>query len=161
MPTTAFTGSLQPKKKADLQEIATALQISDTGTKEELQNRIKEHLDKNQFKLEENPAFSGLYGRIRRKRGLSAQPQTQPIVGYASLTLIQNVYTVYLLGDAVALHQPMTLLQRNGVLRARRVASVPWNPFVNRPLLRRTATCLHSWDASAFPPLHMQTIVAL
>lgn len=85
MPTPAFTGSLQPKKKADLQEIATALQISDTGTKEELQNRIKEHLDKNQFKLEEDPAFSGLYSRIRKKRGPSVQPQAQPVVGCASL----------------------------------------------------------------------------
>lgn len=91
MSTPAFTGSLQPKKKADLQEIATALQISDTGTKEELQNRIKDHLDRNQFKLEEDPAFSGLYGRIRKRRGPSAQPQPQPAVGYA-LALIQYIY---------------------------------------------------------------------
>jgi hypothetical protein len=75
MATIAFSGALQPKKKAELQEIATALQISDHGTKEELQNRIKAHLDKHQTKLEEEPAFAGLFGRVKRRRGGSEKPQ--------------------------------------------------------------------------------------
>jgi hypothetical protein len=75
MATVAFSGALQPKKKAELQEIATALQISDQGTKEDLQNRIKGYLDKNQTKLEEEPAFTGLFGRVKRKRGGSEKPQ--------------------------------------------------------------------------------------
>jgi hypothetical protein len=80
MATIAFSGSLQSKKKADLQEIATALQISDQGTKEDLQNRIKGYLDKNQTKLEEEPAFAGLFGRVKRKRGGSEKPQ--PTAGF-------------------------------------------------------------------------------
>lgn len=74
MATIAFSGALQPKKKAELQEIATALQISDIGTKEELQNRIKGHLEKNQSKLEDEPAFVGLFGRVKRKRQGSEKP---------------------------------------------------------------------------------------
>jgi hypothetical protein len=74
MATIAFSGALHPKKKAELQEIATALQISDVGTKEELQNRIKGHLEKNQSKLEEEPAFVGLFGRVKRKRQGSEKP---------------------------------------------------------------------------------------
>ena len=75
MATMAFSGSLQPKKKAELQEIATALQISDQGTKEDLQNRIKGYLEKNQTKLEEEPTFAGLFSRVKRKRGGSEKPQ--------------------------------------------------------------------------------------
>ncbi|KAH7882137.1 hypothetical protein F5I97DRAFT_1817671 [Phlebopus sp. FC_14] len=67
-----YSGSLQPKKKAELQEIATALKISDFGTKEDLQARIKKYLEANQKKLEADPAFAGLFGRRKR----SVQPQT-------------------------------------------------------------------------------------
>ena len=74
MATIAFSGALQPKKKAELQEIATALQISDQGTREDLQNRIKGHLDKHQTKLEEEPAFAGLFGRVKRRRAGSEKP---------------------------------------------------------------------------------------
>lgn len=79
MATIAFSGALPSKKKAELQEIATALQISDQGTKDDLQTRIKDHLDKHQTKLEEEPAFAGLFGRVKRKRGGSEKPQ--PIAG--------------------------------------------------------------------------------
>ncbi|KIJ60436.1 hypothetical protein HYDPIDRAFT_32241 [Hydnomerulius pinastri MD-312] len=67
----AYAGGLQPKKKAELQEIAQALDISDAGTKEDIQNRIKKHLDQNQSQLEANPVFAGLFGRRKR----SVQPQ--------------------------------------------------------------------------------------
>lgn len=82
MATIAFSGALHPKKKAELQEIATALQISDVGTREELQNRIKGHLEENQSKLEEEPAFVGLFGRVKRKRQGSEKPLVAPCVAF-------------------------------------------------------------------------------
>ncbi|KAI6030276.1 hypothetical protein EDC04DRAFT_2880458 [Pisolithus marmoratus] len=66
-----YTGSVQGKKKSDLQAIALALRINDKGTREELHLRIKKHLDDNQ-QLREDPAFVGLYS----KRNRSAQPQS-------------------------------------------------------------------------------------
>ncbi|KAE9393977.1 hypothetical protein BT96DRAFT_923798 [Gymnopus androsaceus JB14] len=71
-----FTGSLQPKKKGDLQSLADALNISSDGTKEELYNRLKKHLDKHQDELETDPQFSGLFDR-RRKRKESAPPPSK------------------------------------------------------------------------------------
>jgi SAP domain-containing new25 len=65
-----YSGSLQPKKKAELQDIASALNLSELGTKEELQSRIKKHLDNNQAMLEDDPSFVGLFGRRKR----SVQP---------------------------------------------------------------------------------------
>ncbi|KAG6902920.1 hypothetical protein C0995_009311 [Termitomyces sp. Mi166 len=67
-----FAGALMPKKKQELQEIALALKISDGGTKDDLMNRIKRHLELNPD-LEEDPSFSGLFGSRRRR---SVQPQT-------------------------------------------------------------------------------------
>ncbi|KAF8645597.1 hypothetical protein AX16_007679 [Volvariella volvacea WC 439] len=74
-PRTVYSGALPPKKKAELQELANALHLSDQGTKEELQIRIKKHLDLHQAALEENPVFAGLFGR--RRKG-SVQPQPAP-----------------------------------------------------------------------------------
>ncbi|EFI26909.1 hypothetical protein CC1G_15310 [Coprinopsis cinerea okayama7 len=80
MAPVAFTGALAPKKKSELQDIATALNISDQGTKDDLQTRIKKHLDNNP-ELEEDAKFAGLYARGRRRgsvapTGLKAPPST-------------------------------------------------------------------------------------
>lgn len=70
---TTFSGSLQGKKKSELQDIAIALEISDSGTREDLQNRIKHHLSQNEAELSEDPRFAGLlFGRGRKR---SVQPQ--------------------------------------------------------------------------------------
>lgn len=69
-----FAGSLQPKKKSDLQSLASALNISTEGTKEEVQTRIKMYLDKNQSELAEDPQFSGLYDRRRRRKESALPP---------------------------------------------------------------------------------------
>ncbi|KAF8589015.1 hypothetical protein K439DRAFT_1278805, partial [Ramaria rubella] len=67
-----FTGSLQAKKKQDLQDIALALNISDSGIRDELQNRIKLHLSQNEATLSEDPRFGGLYGRNRKRSWLDS-----------------------------------------------------------------------------------------
>jgi len=71
-----FSGSVQSKKKADLQAIALALSISDSGTKEDLQVRIKKHLEKHQSEYEDDPTFTGLYGKKKKS--------VQPAIGSVS-----------------------------------------------------------------------------
>ncbi|KAG1894447.1 uncharacterized protein F5891DRAFT_728894 [Suillus fuscotomentosus] len=71
-----FSGTIPSKKKADLQAIAVALNISDTGTREDLQGRIKRHLEQHQSKYEDDPTFSGLYGKKKK----SVQPPIERFV---------------------------------------------------------------------------------
>ncbi|KAF5314430.1 hypothetical protein D9619_011853 [Psilocybe cf. subviscida] len=81
----AYSGALQPKKKSDLQEIAQALSIQDTGSKEELLARIKKHLDANQDALEDDPVFAGLFGRRKRSVQPPHQQSAAPVPLPASL----------------------------------------------------------------------------
>lgn len=60
-----YSGALQPKKKSELQEIAEALSLATTGTKDDLQARIKEYLDVHD--LSDDPQFGGLYVVGKRK----------------------------------------------------------------------------------------------
>ncbi|KAI5118713.1 hypothetical protein M0805_004513 [Coniferiporia weirii] len=72
-----YSGSLLVKKKAELQDIANALGIADGGTREDLQQRIKRHLDDHSADLEGDPVFSGLYAR-KRQRSLQPPGVIQP-----------------------------------------------------------------------------------
>lgn len=67
-----YSGALQPKKKSELQEIAEALSLATTGTKDDIQTRIKEHLDAHD--LSESPQFGGLYVGKRKARKEEAAP---------------------------------------------------------------------------------------
>ncbi|GJJ10863.1 hypothetical protein Clacol_005091, partial [Clathrus columnatus] len=68
---TTFSSSIQ-SKKSELQDIAIALDISNIGTREDLQNRIRQHLTQYEPELSEDPRFSGLFGRGWKR---SVQPQ--------------------------------------------------------------------------------------
>ncbi|KAJ8074893.1 hypothetical protein AAF712_015574 [Marasmius tenuissimus] len=89
MPPT-YSGSLQAKKKSELQSIATDLRLSDDGTREELQQRIKKHLDAKQSQLEEDPRFAGLY--VRRRKG-SVQPTPTPVAESTPVKDLREVST--------------------------------------------------------------------
>ena len=68
----AYSGALQPKKKSELQEIAEALELATTGTKDDIQTRIKEYLDA--YDLSEDPQFGGLYVGKRKTRKEEVAP---------------------------------------------------------------------------------------
>jgi hypothetical protein len=55
-----FSGPLHSKKKNELQTIATALRLSDAGTREEVYNRVKKHIDNNTDAIEEDDRLKGL-----------------------------------------------------------------------------------------------------
>lgn len=67
-----YSGALQPKKKVELQEIAGALHLTTTGTKDDLQARIKDHLAA--YDLSDDPQFSGLYVGNRKARKEEVAP---------------------------------------------------------------------------------------
>ena len=85
-----YSGSLQVKKKAELQEIASALRISDTGTRDELQQRIKKHMDDNAADLEHDPTFSGLFSR-KRQRSLQPSVTTSSAAPARSSTKMEPI----------------------------------------------------------------------
>ncbi|KAL5520232.1 hypothetical protein ACEPAG_9445 [Sanghuangporus baumii] len=66
--------SLQVKKKGELKDICQSLGINDGGTREELQQRIRKHLDDHSSELENDPTFSGLYTTRSVRRQRSVQP---------------------------------------------------------------------------------------
>jgi hypothetical protein len=61
-----FVGSLGSKNKADLQEIAGALNLSEDGTKDTLIQRINSFFDSNPLQRD-SPQFSGLFRRALRR----------------------------------------------------------------------------------------------
>ncbi|KAJ7743171.1 hypothetical protein B0H16DRAFT_1562105 [Mycena metata] len=77
---TVFSGALQPKKKSELQQLATALDIDSNGTKDDLQTRIKKHLDNNQAELEDDPVFAGLFGRRKRSVQPTSRVESRKVV---------------------------------------------------------------------------------
>ncbi|KIK54595.1 hypothetical protein GYMLUDRAFT_76934 [Collybiopsis luxurians FD-317 M1] len=82
-PPPTFSGSLQSKRKAELQSLATALDLDTNGTKDDLYTRIQAFLDENQSELEEDPQFSGLFEK-RRRRKESAPPPSKRSTGDSS-----------------------------------------------------------------------------
>ena len=87
-----FSGSIQVKKKAELQEIAAALTLPDTGTREELLTRIKRYIDEHTAELEDDPRFSGLVSSRKRQR--SVQPSAPPsTIGSSGTTTARVVVT--------------------------------------------------------------------
>ena len=73
-PDAPFTGSLTSKNRPDLQEIAGALGLPETGIKEALIRGIKAHFDANPS-LRDLQRFSGLFNRATRRRPLEAENQ--------------------------------------------------------------------------------------
>lgn len=89
-----YSGALQPKKKHELQEIAAALGLIDSGSKDEVQNRIKKYLDANASELQDDPKFGGLLGR--RKRSLAPQSNPAPPATLLPRCVsIRHVYSGY------------------------------------------------------------------
>jgi len=65
-PNTPFTGTLNSKSKADLQDVAHALGLSMDGQKKDLLGRIKAHFDANTT-LHDHPRYEGLFHRVRHR----------------------------------------------------------------------------------------------
>ena len=71
-----FSGSLQTKKKGELQIIAKELEEPDSGTREDLVKQITRHLEANP-QLESDPRFGGLYTSRIRQRSLQPSDVTE------------------------------------------------------------------------------------
>jgi hypothetical protein len=89
-PDAPFTGSLGSKNRPDLQEIAGALGLPETGTKEALTQSIKAHFDSN-LSLRDLPRFSGLFNRATRRRPRELENQlSMPVASTSQNTLPQQ-----------------------------------------------------------------------
>lgn len=65
----SFSGSLAPKRKEELLEIAQQLDIAgldDKSKKADLIKTIQSHLDEKAPELRDSPEYRGLYGRRRQ-----------------------------------------------------------------------------------------------
>ena len=78
-----YSGALQPKKKGELQEIAGALSLATSGTKDDIQTRIKDHLDV--YDLSDDPQFAGLYPAKRKARKEEVAPTSYVLQPASSL----------------------------------------------------------------------------
>lgn len=67
--TTIYSGALHPKKKHELQALAADLGLDNTGTKDDVQERIKTHLASHQ-ELSQDERFAGLYSRKKVSRAI-------------------------------------------------------------------------------------------
>ncbi|KAH9032703.1 hypothetical protein EDB85DRAFT_1820094, partial [Lactarius pseudohatsudake] len=66
--TRVFTGPLnKSRRKEDLEDIAIALALPESGKKDELVDRILSHFEKNPV-LKTEPRFEGLFGSRLQKR---------------------------------------------------------------------------------------------
>ncbi|KAF7309599.1 SAP domain-containing protein [Mycena indigotica] len=90
-PPTQFSGALAPKKKIELQAIASALNLEAGGTKEELQGRIRKYLDNNQSELEDDPTFAGLFGRRKRSQPPPSRVESRALKTLRESTPIADV----------------------------------------------------------------------
>jgi hypothetical protein len=98
-PNEPFTGTLGPKSKPDLQDVAQALGLETDGQKKALLARINTHFDKNPH-LREAPRFEGLFNRSRRRlaahnntEGASSSTAPLPTPSYFAPTLhTRNIF---------------------------------------------------------------------
>ncbi|KAI0250717.1 hypothetical protein BJV78DRAFT_1109811, partial [Lactifluus subvellereus] len=65
-PNEPFTGALATKTKADLQDIAQALELKIDGQKKDLLVQINAHFDEDPL-LHEDPHFEGIFNRSCRQ----------------------------------------------------------------------------------------------
>jgi hypothetical protein len=86
-PDEPFVGSLGSKNKADLQEIAGALSLSEDGTKDTLIQRINSFFDSNPHQRDSS-RFSGLFRRAPRR--CPQGTENTPTMASTSQDLLQH-----------------------------------------------------------------------
>jgi hypothetical protein len=85
-----FVGSLASKNKADLQEIAGALNLPEDGTKDALIQRINSFFDSNPLQRV-SARFSGLFNRRTQRRCPQETENPNPVAS-TSQNLLQHTY---------------------------------------------------------------------
>ncbi|EIW68709.1 hypothetical protein TREMEDRAFT_44531 [Tremella mesenterica DSM 1558] len=86
--TSPYSGSLTAKRKAELVEIAQALDIPDADAKiSELVKKIQQHLDMNETSLSKSPMFKGLYN----KKKTHADSETDTPLSDAKAAVVSTV----------------------------------------------------------------------